>query len=355
MAKILGMAIADRKELRLAVMTSLRRLIVAAKESENQEDLQEIARFDKNYLPILFNVYTTRPIGTDEEGQRLAALDTIKVYLTIAKSELTKQLFNSALERLDGSGEPDELFVKESVLDLIRALVPYQDAESINKLYQQCIKSLSEIKNNKEQKKAYRLLEEIFGSETEGCKEFLKQNRKQVQKLLVKSLDSAVVSSKGARLRCLKYLIKAQPQLNHESTLIRSAIPEAVLCCKDINERCRAAAYELLNVIGETLLQHDQMQQFVTMLLAGFGGTTHMMSATALALASVLHHFSGALGQQNIEFMIENVGLLATSATREIVASCLSFIKVYCRNLPSPTVAASLPVIVSHFFLEFFI
>lgn len=225
--------------------------------------------------------------------------------------------------------------------------MPYQDAESISTLYQQCIKSLPEIKNNKEQKKAYRLLEEICGSETEGCKTFLKQNRKHVQKLLMKSLDSAVVSSKGARLRCLKYLIKAQPQLDHDSTLIKSAIPEAVLCCKDINERCRAAAYDLLNMIGETLLHHNQMQPFVTMLIAGFGGTSHMMSATGLALASVLHHFSGALGQQNIEFMIENVGILATSSTREIVASCLSFVKVYCRILPSPIVASSLPVIVS--------
>lgn len=167
----------------------------------------------------------------------------------------------------------------------------------------------------------------------------------------MKSLDSAVVSSKGARLRCLKYLIKAQPQLDHDSTLIKSAIPEAVLCCKDINERCRAAAYDLLNVIGETLLQHNQMQEFVTMLIAGFAGTTHMMCATALALASVLHHFSGALGQQNIEFMIENVGILATSSTREIVAACLSFIKVYCRHMPSPVVAASLPVIVSVYLL----
>lgn len=60
-------------------MASLRRLITHAKESENTNDLQELTRFDKNYLPILFNVYTTKPIGTDEEGQRLAALDTIKV------------------------------------------------------------------------------------------------------------------------------------------------------------------------------------------------------------------------------------------------------------------------------------
>lgn len=54
----------------------------------------------------------------------------------------------------------------------------------------------------------YRLLEEICGSDSLGCKEFVKTNRKEVQKLLTKSLNSAAVSSKGARLRCLNYLIK---------------------------------------------------------------------------------------------------------------------------------------------------
>lgn len=80
----MGTAISDQKELRLAVMASLRKLITHAKESENSEDLAELTRFDKNYLPILFNVYTTKTSGTDEEGQRLAALDTIKVqsYIT---------------------------------------------------------------------------------------------------------------------------------------------------------------------------------------------------------------------------------------------------------------------------------
>lgn len=60
-------------------MASIRKLITSAKENNNAEDLKELGRFDKNYLPILFNVYTTKPIGTDEDGQRLAALDTIKV------------------------------------------------------------------------------------------------------------------------------------------------------------------------------------------------------------------------------------------------------------------------------------
>ncbi|KRT79475.1 hypothetical protein AMK59_7163, partial [Oryctes borbonicus] len=50
-ARALGTAISDRKELRLAVMASLRKLIAYAKETGDKEDLAEIARFDKNYLP----------------------------------------------------------------------------------------------------------------------------------------------------------------------------------------------------------------------------------------------------------------------------------------------------------------
>lgn len=89
----MGTAISDKKELRLAVMAALRKLIVSAKESENPEDLQEMSRFDKNYLPILFNLYTTKPIGTDEEGQRLAALDTTKVSLLYSINSIFPSIF----------------------------------------------------------------------------------------------------------------------------------------------------------------------------------------------------------------------------------------------------------------------
>jgi ribosomal RNA-processing protein 12 len=346
-AKVLGTAISDRKELRLSVMASLRKLIASAKESENQEDIAEIARFDKNYLPILFNVYTTKPIGSDEEGQRLAALETIKVYLTIAKSDLTQQLLTHAIERLNSSSEdPEDSFIKESILDLIRALVPYQNVDNIKVLYEQCVKPLPEIKSNKEQKKAYRLLEEICGSQSESCKEFLKNNRKEVQGLLWKSLESAAVSSKGARLRCMNYLIKAQPQLDADSKLIKRVIPEAVLSCKDLNERTRYIAYEVLNTVGETLRNHNQLDQFVSLVVGGLVGNVNLMCCTVLALASILHNFSGSLGQNNIQWILEKIGELMTSATREIVGSCISFIKVYCKAMPSPMVASSLPLIV---------
>lgn len=79
----MGTAISDHKDLQLAVMASLRKLITYAKEHDSSEDISAIAKFDKNYIPILFNVYTTKPNGTDEEGHRLAALDTIKVIIIL--------------------------------------------------------------------------------------------------------------------------------------------------------------------------------------------------------------------------------------------------------------------------------
>lgn len=50
-----------------------------AVEDDNKEDISELARFAKNYLPLFLNLYTTKPNGTDEEGQRFATFDTMKV------------------------------------------------------------------------------------------------------------------------------------------------------------------------------------------------------------------------------------------------------------------------------------
>lgn len=80
-AKILGTAIGEYKDLRLDTMTALRKLITSSQEANNEENVKEMARFAKNYLPILFNLYTSKPNGTDEEGQRLAAYETIRVLL----------------------------------------------------------------------------------------------------------------------------------------------------------------------------------------------------------------------------------------------------------------------------------
>jgi hypothetical protein len=61
------------------VMTSLRRLITFSLDNSRDDDLKAMAKFSKNYLPLLFTIYTTPTKGSDEEGARLAAYETIKV------------------------------------------------------------------------------------------------------------------------------------------------------------------------------------------------------------------------------------------------------------------------------------
>ena len=86
MAKFLGESLTNRKELRFSIMMSLRKLINHAKETPTTDsELNEIVKFDKNYLNILFNLYLIKPNGSEEEGQRLAALDTIKVSTSVLK------------------------------------------------------------------------------------------------------------------------------------------------------------------------------------------------------------------------------------------------------------------------------
>ncbi|XP_077282524.1 RRP12-like protein [Temnothorax americanus] len=350
-AKLLGIAINDRRDLRLPAMAALRKLIVKARRSSDSGETAaaadaraELARFAKNYLPILFNLYTTRPSGTDEEGVRLAAYDTIKTYVTIASSDLANELFDRALSKLD---EPDaDDFFKESVYDLTRALIGYTDVDRLRKYYDACVPVLKNATKRKEQKKAYRFLEEICGSEREMCERFLHEHRRQIQKTLRASASSVVRTSRGARLRCLAHLVRRHPQLEG-TKFLEAVVPEAVLCVKDINERCRDAAYQLLNAIAERFLNEpDHLKDYADMLMVGLGGEPAYVSASLLALASVTYRHNDSLGTEIVAEILGHACTILTSPTREIAESALSYVKVYLNVTPFDVIAPTLPRIV---------
>ncbi|KAK2577073.1 hypothetical protein KPH14_005885 [Odynerus spinipes] len=343
-AKMLGTIISGTKDLRLSVMAALRKLITKATEKNSSEDISELARFAKNYLPLLFNLYTTKPTGTDEEGQRFAAFDTIKIYLTITDKELANELFDKALTRLSDT-EVDEFF-KESVYDLIRLLVEHTDTDRLKKLYDMCISFIKDKTKPKEQKKAYRFIEGICGSEKELCTNFVKEHRREMQKMLVASATTLIKTSRGARVRCLTHLVKSHPQLER-TKFLQAIVPEAVLCVKDINERCRTSAYQLLNTITEKFLEKpEHLKEYTDMLIVGLGGEQKYCSATLFALASITYHYNGSLGIETVKEILGHACLLAISSTREVAESALSYIKVYITVMPSPIIASTLTKIV---------
>ncbi|XP_043269034.1 RRP12-like protein [Venturia canescens] len=343
-AKILGVAISSKKDLRISVMAALRKLITRSTEAGKTTDTEELARFAKNYLPLLFNLYTTKPNGSDEEGQRLAAFDTIKVYLPITSKELIGELFDRALARLDETDNDD--FTRQSIFDLIRVLTQYTDTERIQALYDKSAPILMDNKHQKEQKKAYRFLEEICANQSQICRDFVIENRRAIQKLLTNSASMAIPSSKAARLRCINHLIETHPQIE-KTKFLRSIVPEVILCIKEINEKCRNYAYQLLNTLADKLLKNpEDFGEYIEMLVAGLGGSPSYCSATLLALASLTYRYNGAIGVATVHQVLQHACSLLTGPTREIALSALSFIKVYLSAFPTTVIGPNLPQIV---------
>lgn len=360
-AKVLGTLITERKDLRLSVMSALRKLIqhcqAGEPDSKKEEDLKEIARFAKNYLPILFNLYTTKANGAEEEGHRLAAYETIKVYLSVADESLQHELFGRAFQKLKAD-EVDK-FVREAVMDLLRVLLPYQSTENLAALFSLIQEGIADTKNNRYQKKSYRLLEVLCSSTSDICVTFQNEHLQDVQKLLLKSLSTSATSSRGARLRCLIHLVRRLPQ--KKANILVEIVPEAVLCVKDINERCRQAAFALLHELGLAMFrwqeeedvsnvdivaqEHKVMKDFLTVLLAGLAGSPQLTSATLLALADVTHHFKSKFPEDLLELVLQNVCILATSSTREITGAALSYLKQFVYSFPTTTVGPYVPVV----------
>ncbi|KAK3918716.1 RRP12-like protein [Frankliniella fusca] len=366
-ARVLGSAISDRKDLRLSVMSALRKLIICTQEAEaspkKEDDLKELSRYAKNYLPILFNLYTTKANGSEEEGHRLAAYETIKVYLSIADSSLQNDLFDRAFQKL--KEEEVEKFVKECVMDLLRELVPYQGPDNIAILYNLIKEGIADTKNSRYQKKSYRLLEVLCSSSSDICIAFQNEHLADVQKLLLKSLSSSATSSRGARLRCLIHLVRRLPA--ERANILKEIVPEAVLCVKDINERCRQSAFALLHELGLAMYRwneekqndnddedlceqnHTVIKDFLALILAGLAGSPQMTSATLLALADITHHFKSQFPDDLLQLLLENVCLLATSPTREIAGAAISYLKQFVYSFPTATVGPYVPAIMKAF------
>ncbi|XP_033203361.2 RRP12-like protein isoform X1 [Bombus vancouverensis nearcticus] len=344
-AKLLGTNLNERKNLRMSIMSALRRLITKALEDDKKEDIHELARFAKNYLPLFLNLYTTKPLGTDEEGQRFATYDTIRVYLTIADKELVQELFDRALFKLK---EPDiDDFFKESIHDIIRLFINYTDINRLKTFYDMCVPLLKEISKTKEQKKAYRFFEEICGSEKETCKEFVVQYRREIQKLLISSATEVAKPSRGARLRCLIHLIKIHPQLE-KTKFLEAIVPEAIMCLKELNEKCRTSAYQLLNIIAEKFVGNPtHFNDFVNMLMVGLSGAIEKYcTASLLALSSVTYHYNGSLGIETVKEILGQACIFVTSPTREIAEAALAYIKVYITVMPSHIAASNLKLLI---------
>ncbi|KFV07024.1 RRP12-like, partial [Pterocles gutturalis] len=326
LARTLGMAISERPDLRPTVCQALRTLI--HKGCKTDAERAEVGRFAKNFLPILFNVYSQPEENGSSSAQRRSVLDTVRAYLTITDPQMVCGFLQKASEKLT-SPESSE-FARLSILDLVVAMAPYADEQSLNSLYHTIQPSL-QSKERSMQKKAYRVLEEVCAAPHAPCQAFVRSHLQDLQAALLDSLKSAASPAKRPRLKCLFHIVK-QLSAEHEP-FITALVPEVILCTKEVSVGARKNAFVLLVEMGHAFIRfgptpQEAMQRFLLLVYAGLTGSVTMISCTVLALTRLFFEFKDHLEPSVVEQLLQNVCLLLASRTRDVVKAALGFLKV---------------------------
>ncbi|XP_044856219.1 RRP12-like protein isoform X2 [Mauremys mutica] len=326
LARTLGTAVSERADLRLTVCQALRTLI--SKGCETDAERAEVGRFSKNFLPILFNVYSQPGDAGGSAADRRAVLDTIRTYLTITEQQMVCGFLEKASEKLTGPESTE--FTRLSILDLIVAMAPYADEPSLGTLYRTIQPSL-QSKEHGVQKKAYRVLEEVCAAPRPPCQAFVRSHLEELKRDLLGSLQSAASPAKRPRLKCLFHIVK-QLTAEHEDFVV-ALVPEVILCTKEVSVGARKNAFLLLVEMGEAFLRfgptpQGAMQRFLPLVYAGLTGSVTMISCTLLALTRLLFQFKDHMGLAVVEQLLQNVCLLLGSRTRDVVKAALGFLKV---------------------------
>ena len=216
------------------------------------EDRAVLTRFSKNYLPILFNLYT----GSSEagEGERAALLACVQTYTTITDQTLLVSFFSKAVEKMAQESIEKEnrsaslgaaanalipyplssLLLspplsspllpssRHRLLDLVQALVPHLPAASLQQLLD-TISPLLDVSTTScplfsfslspfipclpaqsvdctLQKKGYKVLQQLLSCEGHAHKAFVQDHLQTLTSTLTDSLSTASTSSKKVRV-----------------------------------------------------------------------------------------------------------------------------------------------------------
>ncbi|KAF7995254.1 hypothetical protein HCN44_004726 [Aphidius gifuensis] len=345
-AQRLGKALENETELRMSIMASIRKLIIKSTENNATDDINELSRFAKNFLPLLFNIYTIKPSGSDDEGQRRAAFETITVYLTIAPKQLVVELFDKIIEKIDNKETDD--YTIHSLYDLLKIIIQYIDENKLEYIYNKFIPIINQRSRAKLQKKIYRIMEVICSSKSEICQNFVNSNRDKIESNLNDASMRIATIAKGARLRCIYNLIDNHPDLQ-KSKFLETIIREIVNCIKDVNLKCRTTAFELLDILVKKFLDnYDLLNEFIDLIIAKLDDGNYV-SAALLGLSSIVFNHNGIIGLEKIKnILIKSCNSLITDK-RDTVLSALSFIKVYITSMPELIVGPTVKTIIDHF------
>ncbi|KAI0163188.1 NUC173 domain-containing protein [Pestalotiopsis sp. NC0098] len=379
-AEMLANLLYKQVDLRLEVCRALRTLVEsnqAIATVEDEEDLVLQSRISKddakknltylgtfagNLLAVLFNVYSqTLP------QSRGPILQTINAYLSITPDQELTETFDRVSNMLaqtiaEAANEqekskqqkPNQMpSTSHTLMDLVITMSAYLPRESFGALFN--ISSIIIVKDDDPQlqKKAYKLIPRLASSEV--GKVALQERFSELQTLILSSGEKVSVPARRERIAAIASMIPFIP--DDSLHFIPSVLSEVVIGCKENNEKARTSAFDLIVGMGQRLEQSKGtlivnskvpgmaadapsvpagIEEYFTMVSAGLAGSTpHMISASITAITRILYEFRDSLSQEIMSDLVQTMDLFLTSNNREIVKSCLGFVKVCIISLPT--------------------
>ncbi len=249
-----------------------------------------------------------------------------------------------------------------TLMDLVITIAIYLPRSSFSTLFSLAALILPQTNDPQLQKKAYKLLPRLATSV--NGKVALADRNLELQQLLLTSAASASAPCRRDRLAAISVVVEHLPQ--DSLHFIPSILSEVVISAKEVNEKARTAAFDLLVLMGNkmsaggTIVQSNiphmpanaptaqaSLEEYFTMVSAGLAGSTpHMISASITALTRILYEFRAQLSGVVIEDLVQTMDLFLTSNNREIVRSVLGFVKVAVISLPEKLVRPRLETLV---------
>ena len=251
-----------------------------------------------------------------------------------------------------------------TLMDIVITMSMYLPRESFASLFNMASLLINRDRDPQLQKKAYKLIPRL--AQSESGRQALQERNIELQQLLSQSAEKASAPARRDRLLAIAQVVEFIPP--SDLSFIPSVLSEVVISAKEVNEKARTAAFELLVSMGNkmreggTVVQSEvkhmpsdapsvpaTLDEYFTMVSAGLAGTTpHMISATITAITRILFDFHDSVPEATVSDLVQTLDLFLENSNREIVRSVLGFVKVCVTSLPTALMLPRLPSLIPH-------
>ncbi|KAL6777299.1 hypothetical protein ACKKBF_B20970 [Auxenochlorella protothecoides x Auxenochlorella symbiontica] len=341
-----------------------------------QAGLAELRAASAAWLPQLLDGFLAAP-----PAQRGTMQATLGALACVADPAAVARLFKTVAQQLlkeaaaaaaaTGAGAGTEAAAaapdperRASLLELALALAGGLDARGVASLVKLAAPAAL-ARDPALQKKGYKVLAYVCERRADYLAE--PGRRAALLELIVGGGAGALSAARRYRLRGVRWAaleaMRAEARGEAHAETVSALIGEIVLALKEGNAKTRAAAFDLLVGLAHALQDAGAsaalsttpaagplaalggVGTLVTVLLGGLvGASPHMISASVMGLARLLHEFSAAL-LHLVPDLLPAVLMLLRSRAREVIKSVLGFVKVVASRLPVEELVPRLPAI----------